>query len=174
MQETPLPAPILSPPIYRLSLPLGPRCRLPYGPAFWPLCNRPAGRNRPMPYTSRQAGPNLTPEEMDAATALRRYHAKGATQFDWTPTAVLYRAYRDWWAEHRWQSQFDPEAPARLTRRQFGRAVRRVFPSAHRRRRTFHGRQQWGYAGILGPWSTPTQPARGKWLTHAGRMAGVA
>jgi len=111
-----------------------------------------------MGYTSRYNGPDLTPEERDVAEALRRYSDradKGANTSEWTPTALLYRAYRYWRAEHRWR--FDPDAPVLLTVRQFGRAVRRLFPSATRCRRSYNGRQQWGYCRLVGPESVESQ-----------------
>jgi hypothetical protein len=111
-----------------------------------------------MPYTSRCAAPELTVEEKDVAAALRRYGSTNAIGFDWTPTAALWRTYLDWWAIYRWR--YDPNAPPRLTRRQFGRAVRRIFPGAERRKRSFQAKQQWGYACLIGPWSVVTPPPR--------------
>jgi hypothetical protein len=113
-----------------------------------------------MPYTSRCAAPELTVEEMDVAAALRRYGSAGAIGFDWTPSAALWQTYLDWWAIHRWR--YDPNAPPRLTRRQFGRAVRRVFAGAERRKRSFQAKRQWGYARLVGPWSVVTPPPRHK------------
>lgn len=110
-----------------------------------------------MSYTSRYTGPDLTPEERDVADALRHYSddpVKGATTVDFVPTALLYSAYLLWMAQHHWR--YDPEAPARLTPRQFGRAVRRNFPLASRCRRSHSGRQRWGYSGIVGPESLPS------------------
>jgi len=116
-----------------------------------------------MSYTSRHTGPNLTPEERDVQAALRRYSDdpnQGATDAEWTPTAMLYRAYVIWLAQHRWR--FDPDAPDRLTPRQFGRAIRRVFPNVSRCHRSYHGQAQWGYSHIIGPeslcssWLDPT------------------
>lgn len=87
-----------------------------------------------MPYTSPIAGLNLTAEERDVAAALAGYTAAQATPHDSVPTAALWRAYRDWWDCHRWRH--DPEALPRLTVRQFGRAVRRLFAGIRRYRRS--------------------------------------
>ena len=105
-----------------------------------------------MAYTNRYDGPDLTPEEQDLAAALRDYSDRpedGASGATWVPTEVLRRLYMHWRGWHRWR--YDPEAPARLTKRQFGRAVVRVFPNAARRRRRASGRLQWGYAHLIGP-----------------------
>lgn len=120
-----------------------------------------------MPYTSRHAG-KLTDEERDVAAALVNYSTAAATGFDWTPTAALWQAYLDWLARHRWR--FDPDAPARLTRRQFGHAVRRVLPGVQRRKRSSAGRPQWGFARLTGPLSIVTPPRRG----GVGRRASLA
>src|SRR5688500_10611276 len=111
-----------------------------------------------MSYTSREGG-QLTAEERDVAAALCGYTTTGATYVDWTPTAALWRAYCDWWARNRWR--YDPNAPPRLRVRQFGRAVRRLFPGMQRRKRSFHGRQQWGYAPLCGSESVLTPSAQG-------------
>jgi hypothetical protein len=119
-----------------------------------------------MPYTSQYNGPDLTQEEIDVRASLRRYSTAGASQFDWVPVAVLFRAYRNWCALHRWQN--DPDAPQKLTVRQFGRAVRRVFKTIRPRKRTYHGNQQWGYAGLIGDDSivTPAPIGGRKWPTN--------
>ncbi len=103
-----------------------------------------------MPYTSRFNGP-LTPEEQDVRAALRLCTTEGATPHDWTPTGNLWQTYCTWHAEHR--SKFNPYHPEQLTRRQFGRAVRRVFPGVMRRKRGRVRQEQWGYAGMLSPFS---------------------
>jgi len=112
-----------------------------------------------VPYTSRFGGPDLIPEEHDVATALAAYARAQATFRDWVPTSALWRAYCDWRACYRWRRD-DEQAPA-LTVRQFGRAVRRVFPGVHRCKRSFHGKQQWGYATLCGPESVVTRQPRG-------------
>ena len=113
-----------------------------------------------MPYTSRHAGPSLTVEEQDVQQALAGYTAAGTTQFDWTPTAALWLAYRNWWAANRWR--YDPDAPPRLTVRQFGWAVRRIFPGIDRCKRSYHGSRQWGFAYLAGPLSVITPPTRAR------------
>jgi hypothetical protein len=116
-----------------------------------------------VPYTSRNAGP-LTAEERDVQAALRSYAGSGAGT-DWVPTAVLYRAYRLWFAQQN-RPSFDPLGPARLTPRQFGAALRRVFPLIRRVRRREAKRLRWGYAGLSGPlslrseWQGQRQPTR--------------
>lgn len=118
-----------------------------------------------MLYTSRYAGPDLTPEEQHVAASLRGYSddpAAGATAADWVPTWLLLHAYWRWRAKHRWR--FDPDAPDRLTLRQFGRAVRRIFPHAQRCRRRYCGRSAWGYAHLSGPDSQ--QSRRPSLVTH--------
>lgn len=102
-----------------------------------------------MTYTSRHNGPDLTPEEQDARTALVDYTSEDATCADWVPTTVLYRIYRHWRGANRWRH--DPEAPPPLTPRQFGRAIRRLFPAATRCRRRYHGKEHYGYCHITGP-----------------------
>jgi len=111
-----------------------------------------------MAYTSRYDGPELTVEESTAAASVFDYGTVRATNYDWTPAVCLWRSYCDWWAANRWR--YDPNSPPKLTRRQFGRAVRRLFPSVRRRKRSFQGRPQWGYAGLIGPESVVTPPAR--------------
>src|ERR1700733_536061 len=91
-----------------------------------------------MPYTSKYNGPDLTPEEIDVRASLRRYSTAGASEFDWVPVAILYRAYRNWCALHRWQLDFD--APQKLTVRQFGRAVRRGFKTTRPGKRSYFGK----------------------------------
>lgn len=110
-----------------------------------------------MPYTSREDGPALTPEERDVRTALAAYGTAGASCCDWCPTAALRQAYHDWHARTYWRGESD--VPPRLTVRQFGRAVRRVFPGVQRRKRAY-GKRQWGYAGLTGPMSVVTPPSR--------------
>jgi hypothetical protein len=112
-----------------------------------------------MPYHSRRAGP-LTGEERDAKAALVGCGCmtEGATCHDWTPAAVIYQRYRTWHAEHCWQ--YDPDHPL-LTRRQFGRAMRRVFPAVQRRKRAAGRRKrQWGYAFLACDFGIVTPPPR--------------
>jgi hypothetical protein len=112
-----------------------------------------------MPYTGRYAGPELTPEEQDVRAALFAYSPQDASEFEWVPVSVLYRVYCDWWARKHWR--YDPDQYARLSIMQFGRAVRRVYRRSLRRcKRSFHGRQQWGYANMRGPLSVTTPPPR--------------
>lgn len=111
-----------------------------------------------MAYNSRATGP-LTQEERDVQAALARHGCTtdGATSRDWTPVAILWRLYRDWYAQHRWD---DTDAML-LTRRQFGRAVRRLFPGVRRCKRAVACRnRQWGYAFLAGGFSIKTRPAR--------------
>jgi hypothetical protein len=96
-----------------------------------------------LPYTSRYRGPDLTPEERDVAG----YSTDGTTSLDWTPVAILYRRYLDWFARTHWA---DFDAPARLT----VRGVRRCKRAAARRHR------RWGYAYLEGPFSVVTPPPR--------------
>jgi hypothetical protein len=118
-----------------------------------------------MGYTSRCKAPTLTPEEQDVAAALRAYSddpAQSATHADWVPTTLLLRTYRHWLAVHRWR--FDPDAPERLTPRQFGRAVRRVFPRVQRCKRSVAARQQYGYKQLVGPESIRSRRLAGDYL----------
>jgi hypothetical protein len=120
-----------------------------------------------MPYTGRFDGPRHTPEERDVAAALKAYSddpRKGATAADWVPTAALYQTYRRWFAHHCWRRS--PDEPRLLTLRQFGRAVRRVFPLAWRcyRYRTSKSHVR-GYAGLIGPESL-TSSGRGRRRIH--------
>ncbi len=118
-----------------------------------------------MRYTSRNRGPALAPEERDAKAALRAYVVTGDAT-EWTPTATLYGVYRRWHAEQDQRCRNDPERPDRLTPRQFGAALRRVFPLACRVRRRVAKRLLWGYAGLSGPltirsaWAGQRQPMR--------------
>lgn len=105
-----------------------------------------------MSYTSRRTEPELTPEEQDVATALSDYSdqpADGACPAVWVPTEQLYRLYMLWTAEHRWRRGMG--GVDRITRRQFGRALPRVFPLATRCRRRNCGRNAWGYSHLIGP-----------------------
>jgi len=108
-----------------------------------------------MPYTSRADGP-LTAEEQDVAEALADYTTDGATRADWVPTSVLLGVYRAWLAEHHWRREWDD--PDRLTPRQFGRALGRVYPRAEHCRRIYQGVQCRGYAWLRGPLSARSQP----------------
>lgn len=114
-----------------------------------------------MRYTSRSCGP-LTPEERDVQLALTRHGCAtdGATSRDWTPIAVLYQRYRTWYAEqNRWH--YDPDVPALLTRRQFGHAIRRVYPGVRRCKRAVAARKKcWGYAFLAGDFATVTRRPR--------------
>jgi hypothetical protein len=115
-------------------------------------------------YCSRQTGP-LTREEIDVQEALADCTTAGATEWDWTPLTDLYRVYVRWWLADRQQWAVGPAFPERypqLTRRQFGRAVWRVFPAVRSRKRAWRGKRQWGFAGLRGRWSTVTPPARRK------------
>jgi hypothetical protein len=98
-------------------------------------------------YTSRHDGP-LLPQEQDVRAALRDFTLGP----DWTPAALLWRKYVDWWASNRWQWRTDPTFPGRyrpLTRRQFGAALHRVFPGVQRIRRLRCGRRIYGYRGLV-------------------------
>jgi hypothetical protein len=107
-------------------------------------------------YSSRGTGP-LTREELDVRDALTAYTTTGATTRDWIIIAELWSVYTRWWARHRREWVFpliDGQYP-RLTVRQFGRAVQRVFPGIERvRRRRQHGligpafRWRYGYRGL--------------------------
>lgn len=113
-----------------------------------------------MPYTGRNCAPELTPEEKDVKKALSAYSTADASGFDWVAVAELYRRYCDW--RLRAYQKYDPDGYPLLTIRQFGRAVRRVFPKLNRlHRRSFQGVQLWGYAGLRGPDSIITPPAQG-------------
>jgi hypothetical protein len=103
-----------------------------------------------MRYTSRHDGP-LVPQEKDVALALRDY-APSRAKSDWVPASTLWSRYVTWWAGHRWQWHRDPTFPGhypRLSKRQFGAAVRRVYPGVRRvrRRRVSEGRR-YGYLGL--------------------------
>jgi hypothetical protein len=104
-----------------------------------------------MAYTSRYDGPDPTPEEREAKAALAHYTddpAQGVSTSHWIPTALLYRSYLSWRASK--YQRFNLDAPDKLTARQFGRALRRIFPRAIRRKRSYHGQQQWGYSHLHG------------------------
>ncbi len=106
-----------------------------------------------MPYTSRETGPILTDEERDVAASLCDYSTEGTTGRDWTPIASLWRCYCDWWAVHRWR--IDPDAPDKLTLRQFGHAMRRIFPGVH--------------AGLVDVVTVHDHLTIGRWHDHAER-----
>ena len=105
-----------------------------------------------MTYTSRNTGP-LLPQEQDVRAALKHFEACDLSREHWITVATLWRAYVTWWAVQRWDWKRDPTFPGqypRLTPRQFGHAVRRVFPGARReRRRRLRLRDRvYGYRGV--------------------------
>ena len=111
-----------------------------------------------MVYTCHETSERLTAIELDAARALAVYTAGSDT--NWTPADKLYAAYlahyqqcNGWMMfDERWKC--DPCAWPPLTVRQFGYALRRLFPTAKRYRRWTGGKRVYGYTGIKGPWST--------------------
>lgn len=102
-------------------------------------------------YSSRATGP-LTREEIDVRAALAgTYTIDGAARTDRIPAADLWNRYTDWWAANRWQWRNDPTFPGRyrkLSRKQFGAAVRRVFPCVRRERPMFRRRRYYAYVGL--------------------------
>ncbi len=83
-----------------------------------------------------------------------------ADQFDYVPTMILHRVYCE--GRARAYSRRDPSRPfAPLTLSEFGVLLRRVFPTAARRKREYDGRQRWGYCHIAGPLSIRTGEQRG-------------
>ena len=110
-----------------------------------------------MAYNSRVTGP-LKPEERDVQMVLARYSTDAAAHRDWVPFIALWRLYLGWWGQYEYRE--DRDHP-RLTRKQFGYAVRRVFPEARRSKRAVARRQrQWGYAFLIGPYSVVTPAPR--------------
>lgn len=110
-----------------------------------------------MPYTSRHTGA-FTPEERDVQAALVDYSTAGTTSLDWSPATILYRRYLDWYARTYWA---EPDCPLPLRVRQFGRAIRRLFPAVKRcKRAAARRKRQWGYAFLVGPYSVVTRPPR--------------
>jgi len=107
-----------------------------------------------MRYTSRATGP-LTTEERDVRAALKSYAGSGG-RTDWVPASCIQRVYRTWHAQQN-RPSFDPLGPARLTMKQFGRAVCRVYPGVRRVRRRVCKRNTWGYAGLAGPLSLKSE-----------------
>ncbi len=84
-------------------------------------------------YTMRERGP-LVPQELDVARALDGYEACPHGPTAWVPTATLWDAYTRWWGANRWtwnHDVTDPDRYPRLTPKQFGRAVRRLFPGVN-------------------------------------------
>jgi len=110
-----------------------------------------------MVYTCHETGRVLSAIELDLARALAQYTRGVATH--WTPGDRLYAVYvahyrqRNTWMvfEERWR--FDPCAWPPLTIRQFGFALRRVFPGVSRYRRWIGNKRVYGYRGIGGPCS---------------------
>jgi hypothetical protein len=97
-------------------------------------------------YSSRSTG-QLTAEELDVKAALRSYIVS-KDRHDWVAVATLWALYVHWWASNRWQWQRDPLFPGhypKLRKRQFGYAVRRVFPGVDRKRRVVSGQPKYGY-----------------------------
>jgi hypothetical protein len=108
-------------------------------------------------YTSRESGPALTREERDVQIALAEEERWGVDPKApyWITLTQLYRQYLHWWLRKRGQWRFGPAYPERypvLTRRQFGRAIRRVFAGVQSRKRSCGGKVQWGYIGLRSPW----------------------
>jgi hypothetical protein len=110
----------------------------------------------------------LLPEEQQVIKALRHYcfDLERTTCRDFTPTFVLYEAYRKLRAEY----IDSADAPDLLNPTQFGIALRRVFEidaerKAHRR---YQGKMRWGYLGVKGPDSAIVQRGPGNpWLIRA-------
>jgi hypothetical protein len=107
-------------------------------------------------YTSRQTGP-LTREERDVAEALVGHcTAVGGTERDWIPLADEYAAYVRWWLREHGHWRTGPAYSERypiLTPRQFGAALRRVFPAIKPMKRILLRGQPrvWGYVGLRHP-----------------------
>lgn len=116
-----------------------------------------------MPYESRRCrkAETLTAEETEVEKALVHYETVldngdiDLTEF--VPTRVLYATYRHFRADRLARcSQYvvDPDLePVPLTVRQFGAALRRVWPDmeAYHVRRRCHGVQVRGFVGVRGP-----------------------
>lgn len=113
-----------------------------------------------MSYTSRYDGPDLLPEERDVKAALARCCMPSSSDSDWTPITPLYLAYVRRHLE-RFQTREALDDHPKLTRRQFGHALRRVYPGIRRCKRAASFRRKcWGYAGLSGPFSIITPPPR--------------
>lgn len=125
--------------------------------------------------TKRSSKPDeLLPEEQEVVAALSAYE----TVFDnddisldeFVTTHDLYETYRRHALAVHSQPGFgvaDPEeAPIILAQRQFGAAIRRVWPGieAYKVYRMKDGRRQWGFVGVRGPESITVQdnPGRGR------------
>lgn len=102
-------------------------------------------------YSSRATGP-LTHEEIDVKSALSSYTTAGASRADRVRASVLWKIYCDWWAANRWRWKrpYDTvmgEYP-RLSRKQFGAALRRVFPGLVRERFMFKRKRYYTYTHL--------------------------
>jgi len=107
----------------------------------------------------------LTPEEVDVQQALKAYTVAEDLSFsaDWVSTTQLYETYRRWFEKRPWF----PDDPELLTVREFGAALRRVFPvfeedDERRLQVTINGKRIWGFTGVSGPGSTTFNPQRGR------------
>lgn len=121
----------------------------------------------------------LTEEEKDVQKALLAagYEsidtAPGEVSVDdFTPTAILYRVYR----QHVAQFSHPFEDVEILSYRKFGSVMARVFPHLedqfingrgrltreYRARRSYHGERCWGYLGIKGPESIKSYSEAGR------------
>jgi len=105
---------------------------------------------------SAKSNEKMAPEEVDVLAALKLYTDNTedgrADLFDFVSTKVLYERYIKHYDQ--WVDTWD--APERLSIRQFGAALRRVFPElesdeTRRVRRRYAGRMAWGYIGMKGP-----------------------
>jgi hypothetical protein len=107
----------------------------------------------------------LTPEELDVQEALKVYKTvdHGADYFDWVSSDQLYETYRAYFNSRLHQ----PDDPELLKIREFGAALRRVFPEfedddERRVKVTINGKRRWGFTGINGPGSVRINPQRGR------------
>lgn len=117
----------------------------------------------------------LTDEEWEVQQALKDYTYNPEDIRAFVPTRVLYATYR----RHAAQQQFRDPTTATLTQQQFGVALGRVFGfkelgvvanddygrHPNRVRRTWHGKQMWGYLGLVGPETIYSRDAPGRPIT---------
>ena len=100
----------------------------------------------------------LTPEEYEVKQAIEdagyQYDHNNLTSF--VPTSKLFGVYRQWISGKTYrQSQDQP--PEDLNLKQFGFALRWIYNVADRKtRRRYHGSQEYGYLGFVGPDSLET------------------
>ena len=114
----------------------------------------------------------LLPEELEVAQALREYETvldDGDIPLnEFVTIHDLHKAYLVHYAISHTRSKFaamDPEeVPVKLSHRQFGVALRRVWPGieAYKVYRMVNGKRRWGFVGVRGPESITVSSDTGR------------